>query len=122
MIGRSGSMIGSGSAFASQASRSGKIRPNAVLVCVPLMVVSPGRVIFPITAPDYRMRGAWAQARMGMGQEGNGTEAQSRAGRIGQMGAATVAFAPRREAGEKHRGNGRKCGLGSFSSPWRLPG
>src|ERR1700744_4104122 len=41
MIGRSGSMIGSGGALPNHASRGGKIRPNAVLVCVALIGVLP---------------------------------------------------------------------------------
>ena len=50
MIGRAGSMIGSGGAFASQPSRGGKIRPNWVLVCVALIDASPVAYRDPITA------------------------------------------------------------------------
>src|ERR1700734_978487 len=46
MIGSSGSMIGSGGAFASHASRIGKMRPKAVLVGVPLMADAPWLVLF----------------------------------------------------------------------------
>ena len=50
MIGRAGSMIGSGGAFASQLSLGGKIRPNWVLVCVALIGGSPK---FALPVRDY---------------------------------------------------------------------
>src|SRR5689334_22039209 len=60
MIGRSGSMIDSGGALASQDSRGGKIRPKAVLLCVALIGASP---VLLAEGADYRTKGADAQAR-----------------------------------------------------------
>src|SRR3954454_22735288 len=55
MIGSAGSMMGSGGAFASHASRGGKIRPKAVLVCDMLMNTPP------FLPRDYRMTARAAQ-------------------------------------------------------------
>ena len=60
MIGRSGSMIGSGGAFASQASRGGKMRPKAVFVVVRSLAFLPAF----FRSSDYRTALAHAQAAL----------------------------------------------------------
>ncbi len=85
MIGRAGSMIGSGGAFANQLSLGGKIRPNWVLVCA--MLIGASRFACPIR-DTTRWDPTRAGRRTSVRRRGRGRRGQSRRDETVDGGAA----------------------------------